>query len=114
MWADYDIQGFKSEEDYLRSLKKNDSYHFSYPFEYIAKNHGNGNYDIETTNMEVSVNWSDSQLGYVFTYTVPEMYKIDASQGNGSEMEFFENDVCWRLKADLYSMDICDEAIASL
>lgn len=25
--------------------KKDDSYHFSLPFEYIQKNYGNGNYD---------------------------------------------------------------------
>lgn len=106
MWTEYVNQGFANEEDYLRSLKKDDRYHFSYSFEYIAKNYGNGNYDIETTNMEVSANWSDTQLGYVISYNIPEMYKIDASQGNGSEVEFFEDDVYWRLISDLESMGI--------
>ena len=91
MWTEEDNQGFTDENDYLRSLKKNDSYHFSYPFEYIAKNYGNGIYDIESTNMEVVVNWSDAQLAYVISFTVPEIYKIDPSQGNGSELEFFES-----------------------
>lgn len=61
--------------------------------------------------MEVSVNWSDAQLGYVISFNIPEMYKIDASQGNGSEMEFYESDVYWRLKSDLESMGIGAEAI---
>lgn len=111
MWTEYDNQGFANEEDYLRSLKKDDSYHFSYSFEYIAKNYGNDNYDIETTNMDVSVNWSDAQLGYVISYNIPEMYKIDASQGNSSEMEFYESDVYWRLKSELESIGIGAEAI---
>lgn len=113
MWTEYDNQGFKNEEDYIRSLKKDDSYHFSYSFEYIAKNYGNDNYDIETINMEVSVNWSDAKLGYVISYNIPEMYKIDASQGNGSEMDFFESSVYWRLKSDLESLGIGVEAIES-
>lgn len=111
MWT-YDNQSFANEEDYLKSLKKDDSYHFSYSFEYIAKNYGNDNYDIKTTNMEVNVNWSDAQLGYVISFNVPEMYKIDASQGNSSEMEFYENDVYWRLRPDLESIGIGAEAIA--
>lgn len=41
------------------------------------------------------------------------MYKIDSSQGNGSDVEFFENDVYWRLKSDLESMGIDAEAIGS-
>ena len=43
-----DFEGYESEDEYLRSLKQDDSYHFVYPFEYIAKNHGNDKYDIET------------------------------------------------------------------
>lgn len=29
---------YECEEDYLRTLKKDDRYHFSIPFEYIKKN----------------------------------------------------------------------------
>lgn len=113
MWTEYNNHGFANEEDYIRSLKKDDSYHFSYSFEYIAKNNGNDNYDIETTNMEVSVNWSDAQLGYVISYNIPEMYKIDPSQGNGSEKDFYESDVYWRLISDLENIDVGVEAIVS-
>ena len=43
MWSPDDNHGFEDELDYLRSLKKDDSYTFSYSFEYIAKNYGNDN-----------------------------------------------------------------------
>lgn len=113
MWTENDKQGFENEENYIRSLKKDDYYHFSYSFEYIAKNYGNDNYDIETTNMEVSVNWSDTQLGYVISFNIPEMYKIDPFQGNGGEMEIYESNIYWRLKSDLESIGIRAEAIAN-
>jgi hypothetical protein len=62
--------------------------------------------------MDVSVSWSDAQLGYIISYNVPKMYKIEALEGNGNESEFFESDVYWRLKSDLESMGIGAEAIA--
>ncbi len=93
--------------------KKNNKYHFSYNFEYIAKNYGNDIYDIESTNMEVNVNWSDAQLGYVISFSVPEMYKIDPSQGNGSDVEFYKNDIYWKLTSDLENIGIGAEAIVS-
>ncbi|KAB3527099.1 hypothetical protein [Alkaliphilus serpentinus] len=102
---------FENDDEYMKSLKKGDSYHFTYSFEYIAKNYGNDNYDIDTANMEVKVNWDESQMGYVISYSVPEMYKIDPSQGNGSETEFYESDVYWRLMSDLGSIGIGAEAI---
>lgn len=63
--------------------------------------------------MEIDVNWSDSQLGYVISYNVPEMYKIDPSQSNGSEKDFYELDVYWRLMSDLDAIDIGPAAIVS-
>lgn len=113
MRTEYDNQGFENEDDDLRSLKKDDSYHFSYSFEYIAKNYGNDNYDIGIANMEVSLNWSDTELGYVISYNTPEMYKIDESQGNSSERVFFEEDVRWQLKSDLDSIGIGFSAIVN-
>ncbi len=70
-WSESDNHGFANELDYLRSLKKDDSYTFTYSFEYIAKHHGNGNYDIDTANMGVRVEWDDSNAGYVVSYDVP-------------------------------------------
>ena len=82
MWTESDNHGFEDELDYLRSLKKDDCYSFSYAFEYIRTNHGNDNYDIDTATMDVRVEWSDSQAGYVISYDVPEMDRIDPNQGN--------------------------------
>lgn len=109
MWTQFDNQGFENELDYLRSLKKEDSYTFSYPFEYIAKNYGDDNYDIDTAMMDVRVEWSDFQAGYEVSYEVPDMHKIDPAQGNGDAQEFFEGDVYWRLIADLDALGIGPE-----
>lgn len=113
MWTDNDDQGFASEHDYLLSLKKDDSYTFTYQFDYIAKNYGNDNYDIGTVDMVVRVEWSDIQAGYVISYDVPEIHKIDPTQGNSDTDGFYERDVYWRLIADLESLGIGSELIAS-
>ena len=112
MGTQLDNHGFESEEDYLRSLKKEHSYTFSYPFEYIAKNHGDDNYDIDTATMDVRVEWNDSQAGYEMSYDVPDMHKIDPAQGNSDAEGFYEHDVYWRLIADLDALGIGSELIA--
>lgn len=94
------------EEKYLRSLKQEDSYHFSISFEYIKKNYGNGNYDIATTNMEIDVQWDDSSVGYVISHNVPNMNIIDPAEGNGDEDEFYDNIVEPIVLEKLYSLGI--------
>lgn len=113
MWTELDNHGFENEEDYLKSLKKEDSYTFSYSFEYIAKNHGNDNYDIDTATMEVRDEWSDPQAEYVISYNVTDMYKIDPAQGNSDAEGFYESDVDWRLLTDLSSLGIDSDLIAT-
>lgn len=93
-------------------MKKDDSYAFSYPFEYIAKNHGNDQYDIETATMDVRVDWSDAQEGYVISYNVPDAHKIDPAEGNSDVAGFYEYDVEARLLSDLASLGIGPELIA--
>ena len=110
---DDDNHGFANEQDYLRSLKQDDSYTFTYPFEYIAKNHGNDKYDIDTADMVVRVEWNDAQAAYVISYDVPDIDKIDPGQGNSGAEEFYEFNVYWRLISDLASLDIGQEIIAS-
>lgn len=103
---------FDSDDEYLMSLKKDDSYHFTIPFEYIKKNYGNDNYDIGTTNMEVDVQWSDSEMGYSISYNVPEMYLIDPAEGNSDESEFYEySGVETEVRSRLASMGITAEAL---
>lgn len=106
MWSESNNYGFENEQDYLRSIKKDDSYTFTYPFEYIAKNRGNDNYDIGTADMVVRVQWTDTEAGYTVTYDVPEMDKIDPAEGNGDAASFYESDVYWRLVSDLDGMGI--------
>ncbi|MFD6469606.1 hypothetical protein [Streptomyces goshikiensis] len=106
MWSESNNYGFENEQDYLRSIKKDDSYTFIYPFEYIAKNHGNDNYDIGTADMVVRVQWADTEAGYTVTYDVPEMDKIDLAEGNGDVASFYESDVYWRLVSDLDGIGI--------
>jgi len=106
MWTPSDNHGFEDEQDYLRSLKKDDSYTFYYEFEYIAKNHGNDVYDIGTATMVVRVEWSDLQAGYEASYDVPEMHKIDPSEGNSGAEGFYETDVYSRLISDLDGLGI--------
>lgn len=104
----YDDYGneYKNEEDYLRSLKKNDSYHFSIPFEYIEKNYGNENYDIGTAYMEIDVIWDDTCCGYTINHSCPDMYKIDQNEGNGDENEFYNNIVYYDVIEKLESLGI--------
>ncbi|MEU8883836.1 hypothetical protein [Streptomyces hydrogenans] len=103
---------YENELDYLRSIKKDDSYTFTYPFEYIAKNHGNDNYDIGTVDMVVRVQWADAEAGYKVTYDVPEMDKIDPAEGNGDAESFYEGNVYWRLVSDLDGLGIGTELLA--
>ncbi|WP_454149322.1 hypothetical protein [Microbacterium lacticum] len=81
--------------------KIEDSYYFSYPFEYIARNHGDDKYDIGYATMNISVVWNDSEEGYDVSYDVPEIGRIDPAQGNGDAADFFEHDVSQRLMSDL-------------
>lgn len=113
VWNENDNHGFPNEQDYLNSLKKDDSYTFTYPFEYIAKNHGNDNYDIDTVDMVVNVEWSDGEAGYMISYKVPDMHKVDPSQGNSDAAGFYEHDVYWRVISDLENLGIGPELIAS-
>jgi hypothetical protein len=113
MWSERDNHGFGNEEDYLKSMKKADTYRFTYPFEYIAVNHGEDNYDIGTAFMEVSVDWSPAQSGYVISYSVPNMHDIQASEGNSDADGFYEYGVESRLMDDLKNLGIGVELISS-
>ncbi|OWY79198.1 hypothetical protein B9C99_24065 [Rhodococcus sp. BUPNP1] len=105
---DDDSHGFADEpdEDDPRLLKQDDSYTFTYSFEYIAKNHGNDKYDIDTAEMVVHVEWSDANEGYVISYDVPDMDKIDPEQGNSDAKGFYDTDVYWKLTSDLDDLGI--------
>lgn len=98
------------DED-LSRLKKDDSYHFSIPFEYIKKNYGNDNYDIGIAYMEVDVIWDDFNQGYKITHYCPDMQMIDPAEGNSDEDEFFECQVEYLVREKLDLLGIYTEAI---
>ena len=100
---------FNNED--LSYLKKDDSYHFSIPFEYIKKNYGDDNYDIETAYMEVDVRWDEYEQGYKMYYSCSEEYLIDPREGNGTLEEFWENDVEDKVRDELASYGIYTDAI---
>ena len=101
-----DGEFYENEEEYQDSLKLEDSYHFSIPFEYIETNYGNDNYDIAMATMEVDFIWSEWEHGYTVSYYSPDAAMIDQSQGNGSIDEIFEYEIRDR------AMDLmCDEGI---
>lgn len=86
----FDYEEYGNEEAYLDSLKQDDHYHFSIPFEYIETRHGDGDYDIAEAQMEVDVHWNETEHGYSITYYCPEMHKIDPGQGNSGIDEFYD------------------------
>lgn len=93
------------------ATKQDDHYSFSYEFEYIEKNHGNDQYDIGTATMNVEVHWDDAQDGYVISYDVPDMHKIDPGQGNGDAASFWDYDVETRALLDLAARGIHADSI---
>ncbi len=104
---------YEPDEDDLQALKQDDSYTFTYPFEYIAKNYGNDKYDIETADMVVHVDWNDALEGYVISYDVPDMDKIDPAQGNSDAAGFYDYAVYDKLYSDLDELGIGPEAIST-
>ena len=102
---------YDSEEDYLDTLKKDDHYHFSIPFEYIKKKHGDRDYDIAVAHMEVDVDWSDFNHGYELSYHCPDAYLIDPNEGNGDIEDFWEIDVRPIVEDELDSLGIGSSAI---
>ena len=54
-----------------------------------------------------SVQWSDAQAGYIISYDVPDMYKIDPRQGNNDAEGFYEDDVYYRVTSWYRSRTHC-------
>ena len=103
---------FESDEEYMDSLKQDDSYHFSIPFSYIQKKLGDDEYEDGTAIMEVDIEWDESQHGYTASHYVPDIYLIDPDEGNGDEQSFWEEPVYFQVKEKLESMGIPPEAFA--
>ena len=106
-----DDEVYECEEDYLDSLKRNDSYYFPIDFEYIEKRHGDGDYDMATATMDVEVEWNDFEHGYVISYSCPDEYLIDPNEGNGNLSEFYDVAVYFEVMDRLADEGIGAEAV---
>ena len=105
------FNGYDNEDDYLRSLKQNDTYSFSYSYEYIVNRYGEGNDDVELANatIDITVSWDGSSApGYVCSYIVSAPTSIP-NEWTGSAEEIFEEVRDSRLIHDLYGYGISCE-----
>ena len=105
MYDDYD-----SEDDYLRSLKQDDSYSFQYTYEYVANRYGDGEDDVEleSATVDVTLSWDDSSApGYTVSYHVYAPTSIPNAY-TGDESVIF-NDIRHLLEYDLAGIGIGSE-----
>lgn len=103
-------ESFEDEDEYLRSMKQDDSYAFSYDYEYISDRFGDGDDDVEleTATLNVSLVWDDSSApGYVVSYTVDSPTPIP-NDWTGDENQIFQ-DLLGEVEADLDALDIGPE-----
>lgn len=101
---------FEDEDEYLRSLKQDDSYAFSYEYEYVANRFGDDDDDVELRNatLNVSISWDDSSVpGYVVSYTVDSPTPIPNDWTGDADQIF--NDLWSEVGADLDSIGIGSE-----
>lgn len=64
---------FDDEDEYLRSLKQDDSYALGLDFEYVANRFGDGDDDVELeiARVTISFSWDDSPVpGYVVSIDI--------------------------------------------
>ncbi len=106
MYNNYD-----NEDDYIRSLKKEDVYNFSYSYEYIVKRYGDGDDDVELANaiVDIRVSWDDTSVpGYTLSYQVHAPTSLPNDYTTTEEGVFQE--VCVKyLVNDLTSIGVSPE-----
>lgn len=102
--------------EYLLSLKRNDSYHYSIPFEYVKEVYDLENDDVlmDTAYIEIDVEWSDETLGYEFSYycstDIPQIV-IDGMEINETIEGIFNHVTDDELMDRLHSDGIENEVI---
>jgi hypothetical protein len=87
-----------SDYDLIRSMKRDDSYHFSYPFEYIIERVGDEDSDkyvLGETTIFVQLDWLDNgddahqAPGYQVSFAIHNYANIPARL-NGTEREIVD------------------------
>lgn len=104
---DWTGEEFEDEDEYLRSMKQDDSYAFAYEYEYVADRFGEGDDDVELRHatLNVSVAWDDSSApGYVVSYAVESPTPIP-NQWTGDADQIF-SDLWSQVVDDLKSLGI--------
>jgi len=106
----------RNENDYIRSLKREDSYHFSYTYEYIVRRFGDGDDDVELAiaTIDITVSWDDTAPpGYITSYSVSAPTSIP-NQYTGSEDDLYDEIVDMYLVSDLQGYSVSSETFKFL
>jgi hypothetical protein len=101
---------FEDEDDYLRSMKQDDSYAFTYDYDYVADRFGDGDDDVKLkiAKLNVSLTWDDTSApGYVVSYTVDSPTPIPNDWTGDADQLF--NDLWTDVVADLESRGVGSE-----
>lgn len=102
---------FENEEEYLESLKHDDSYHFTYLFEYIKEELSDDDYIMDEATMEVDVYWDYGEHGYKVNHYCPDISNIPSAY-NGDEDQIFSEFIYFRVVDDLYALGISNGTFA--
>lgn len=98
---------FENEDEFLRSLKQDDSYEFTYDYEYVADRFGDGDDDVklEIATVNVLFTWDDTPApGYTVSYTVDSPTPIPNDWTGDADQLF--RDLWDEVTEDLYSNEI--------
>ena len=103
--------GYENEDDYVRSLKKNDTYRFSYNYEIVVNRFGDGDDDVELANatVDITVSWDDSSVpGYVVSWDVDAPTSLPNEWTNSKE-EIVKEVIVRDLYSDLEAKGVSSE-----
>ena len=103
--------GYENEDDYVRSLKKDDTYSFSYTYEYIVNRFGDGDDDVELANatVNITVSWDDSSVpGYTLSWNIYAPTSLP-NEYTSSKEGIFEEVSDMYLSSDLFANGISSE-----
>ena len=79
---------FDNDDDYLDSLKRDNSYYFSIPFSWDVRNE-DGEWYTVSTSMDVDAEWDDYDHGYKVSYDCGDSDELE--RGGAVLSECFES-----------------------
>lgn len=98
---------YDNEENELYSLKRDDSYFYSIPFEWDIKD-DDGEWKTLSTTMDVNVEWSDFDVAYKISFTCPDEDEIVACGSSLTECynDCVRDEVVARLNSEGVATDV--------